>query len=246
MPALGHLLHTQGPDRGGRPQQQPHLRLQQGRQLPQQVRHRGHEEGAVQPAGQRRHGQHEQARGHGQGQPQDADIHNGRLVKSKYKSSNTLSLCSGEFLLMFGEKGAANGQFMYPWDVACNSKNQILVSDTRNHRLQLFSPAGEFLAKYGFDGQMWKHFDSPRGVCFTQDDQVNRLQIGLLETIHMISLYPGHCNRLQQPQTTGDQGQFLQCSGKNFAPVSVVFLYHLFSFWAARAPRMESLPALTV
>lgn len=75
---------------------------------------------------------------------------------------------------MFGEKGAANGQFMYPWDVACNSKNQILVSDTRNHRLQLFSPAGEFLAKYGFDGQMWKHFDSPRGVCFTQDDQVNR------------------------------------------------------------------------
>ena len=146
---------------------------------------------------------------------------------------------------MFGEKGAANGQFMYPWDVACNSKNQILVSDTRNHRLQLFSPAGEFLAKYGFDGQMWKHFDSPRGVCFTQDDQVNRLQIGLLETIHMISLYPGHCNRLQQPQTTGDQGQFLQCSGTNFAPVSVVFLYHLFSFWAARAPRMESSPALT-
>ena len=40
----------------------------------------------------------------------------------------------GEFLLKFGEKGSANGQFMYPWDVACNSKNQILVSDTRNHR----------------------------------------------------------------------------------------------------------------
>ena len=40
----------------------------------------------------------------------------------------------GEFMLKFGEKGSANGQFMYPWDVACNSKNQILVSDTRNHR----------------------------------------------------------------------------------------------------------------
>ena len=94
----------------------------------------------------------------------------------------------GEFLLKFGEKGSANGQFMYPWDVACNSKNQILVSDTRNHRsvsrvlkversdsldrLQLFTPNGEYLTKYGFDGQMWKHFDSPRGVCFTQDDQV--------------------------------------------------------------------------
>ena len=43
----------------------------------------------------------------------------------------------GEFILKFGEKGSGNGQFLYPWDVACNSKNQILVSDTRNHRLQV-------------------------------------------------------------------------------------------------------------
>ena len=76
-----HMLQRLRPDRGGG------LRVQQGRQLPQQVRHRGHQEGAVQPAGQRRHGQHEQARGHGQGQPQDADIHNGRLVKSNYEIS---------------------------------------------------------------------------------------------------------------------------------------------------------------
>ena len=40
------------------------------------------------------------------------------------------------------------------------------------HRLQLFDSNGTYLTKYGFDGQMWKHFDSPRGVCFTQDDQV--------------------------------------------------------------------------
>ena len=48
------------------------------------------------------------------------------------------------------------------------------MSDTRNHRLQLFSPMGDFLAKYGFDGQLWKHFDSPRGVSFTQDNQVEQ------------------------------------------------------------------------
>ena len=40
-------------------------------------------------------------------------------------------------------------------------------------RLQLLGPNGDYLTKYGFDGQMWKHFDSPRGVCFTQDDQVS-------------------------------------------------------------------------
>ena len=74
--------------------------------------------------------------------------------------------------MKFGEKGSDPGQFNYPWDVACNSLDQILVSDTRNHRLQLFTSTGEFLAKYGFDGQLWKHFDSPRGVCFSADDQV--------------------------------------------------------------------------
>ncbi len=74
-------------------------------------------------------------------------------------------------MLTFGEKGSKPGQFNYPWDVACNSKDQILVSDTRNHRIQLFSPNGEYLNKYGFEGAMWKHFDSPRGVCFTADDQ---------------------------------------------------------------------------
>ena len=31
---------------------------------------------------------------------------------------------------------------------------------------------GDFLSKYGFDGREWKHFDSPRGVCFMPDDQI--------------------------------------------------------------------------
>ena len=52
---------------------------------------------------------------------------------------------AGEFILVFGEKGARNGQFNYPWDVACNSRDQILVSDTRNHRIQLFSAQGDFV-----------------------------------------------------------------------------------------------------
>ena len=73
---------------------------------------------------------------------------------------------------MFGDKGNKNGQFNYPWDVATNSRNQILVSDTRNHRIQLFTAHGEFLQKYGFEGREWKHFDSPRGVCFMPDDQI--------------------------------------------------------------------------
>ena len=73
---------------------------------------------------------------------------------------------------MFGDKGNKNGQFNYPWDVATNRSDQILVSDTRNHRIQLFTAHGEYISKYGFEGREWKHFDSPRGVCFMPDDQI--------------------------------------------------------------------------
>lgn len=80
----------------------------------------------------------------------------------------------GSFLLTFGEKGSKNGQFNYPWDVASNALSQLVVADTRNHRIQLFNSEGIFLSKFGFESAntMWKHFDSPRGVCFNPDGDV--------------------------------------------------------------------------
>ena len=82
------------------------------------------------------------------------------------------SLLMAHFVGKFGEKGSKNGQFNYPWDVAVNSEGNIVVSDTRNHRIQLFNLEGQFLNKYGFEGALWKHFDSPRGVCFNNDGHI--------------------------------------------------------------------------
>ncbi|XP_078738226.1 LOW QUALITY PROTEIN: E3 ubiquitin-protein ligase TRIM71-like [Lampetra fluviatilis] len=79
----------------------------------------------------------------------------------------------GRFLLAIGERGHLSGQFCYPWDVAVSPESAggglILVSDTRNHRVQLFSPDGTFVNKYGLEGGLWRHFDSPRGVAFMPD-----------------------------------------------------------------------------
>ena len=50
---------------------------------------------------------------------------------------------------IFGKFGSADGEFQYPWDVAVNTKGQIAVSDSRNHRVQLFDQKGQFLTKYG-------------------------------------------------------------------------------------------------
>ncbi|XP_017771655.1 PREDICTED: E3 ubiquitin-protein ligase TRIM71-like isoform X2 [Nicrophorus vespilloides] len=80
----------------------------------------------------------------------------------------------GTLVQIIGEKGCRNGQFNYPWDVAVNSAGQIVVTDTRNHRIQLFDSKGTYLKKFGFEGvsSMWKHFDSPRGICFTPKGRV--------------------------------------------------------------------------
>ncbi|KAK3913719.1 E3 ubiquitin-protein ligase TRIM71 [Frankliniella fusca] len=80
----------------------------------------------------------------------------------------------GQYLHSFGEMGSKNGQFNYPWDVDVNAAGQIIVADTRNHRIQLFTSDGKFLNKYGWEtaSNMWKHFDTPRGVCFNPDGYI--------------------------------------------------------------------------
>jgi tripartite motif-containing protein 71 len=107
----------------------------------------------------------------------------------------------GEFLFMFGEKGSKQGQFNYPWDVDVNSEGQIIVTDTRNHRIQLFSANGSFIRKFGYENHsgMWKHFDSPRGVCFGHNGEV------------IVTDFNNHCivvldSFLSHPRFVGKEG----------------------------------------
>lgn len=73
---------------------------------------------------------------------------------------------AGDFLFKFGEKGSRPGQFCYPWDVAiCPQTSMILVSDTRNRRIQLFNHYGNYLWHCG------PPLDSPRGVAFLTQDR---------------------------------------------------------------------------
>ncbi|KAG7276086.1 hypothetical protein CRUP_035162 [Coryphaenoides rupestris] len=80
--------------------------------------------------------------------------------------------CDSQRRIIVADKDNHRVQFNYPWDTAVNSEGKILVSDTRNHRVQLFAPDGSFLNKYGFEGALWKHFDSPRGVAFNHEDHL--------------------------------------------------------------------------
>ncbi len=44
----------------------------------------------------------------------------------------------GKYLFEFGGKGTSRGWFQYPTDVAVGSQGNILISDTFNHRIQVF------------------------------------------------------------------------------------------------------------
>ena len=53
---------------------------------------------------------------------------------------------------MIGSKGSEPGQFNHPRDVAINSGGVLHVTDSCNHRVQLFSANGKFISSYGSQG----------------------------------------------------------------------------------------------
>ena len=54
----------------------------------------------------------------------------------------------GRLLLSWGEPGSGPGQFHVPHGIAVDAAGIVYVADRENSRLQLFSPAGEFLAQW--------------------------------------------------------------------------------------------------
>ena len=63
--------------------------------------------------------------------------------------------------------GAGNGAFDGPGGVSVNSSGNIFVSDTNNHRVQVFGPTGglvKTLGVTGAPGSDMSHFNLPRGL----------------------------------------------------------------------------------
>lgn len=72
----------------------------------------------------------------------------------------------------FGGRGAGAGQFNYPTAVAVNSKGEILVCDSLNFRVQIFSPEGEFRRGFGKAGDRPGSFSRPKGIAVDSDDNI--------------------------------------------------------------------------
>ena len=72
----------------------------------------------------------------------------------------------------FGEQGSSVGKFNKLWGVAVNANDEIAVTDTKNHRVQIFSSRGKFLRSFGKKGDNAGEFNNPRGISFHNNGNI--------------------------------------------------------------------------
>ncbi|MCW4048504.1 MAG: peptidyl-alpha-hydroxyglycine alpha-amidating lyase family protein [Candidatus Bathyarchaeota archaeon] len=71
----------------------------------------------------------------------------------------------GEFILSWGEKGSGPGQFDLSHDVWVHTDGRVFVADRQNHRVQIFTPDGEYITE-------WTGFIQPCSVNIDKDKLV--------------------------------------------------------------------------
>jgi len=80
---------------------------------------------------------------------------------------------TGELLRQWGSHGTGPGQFVFPTDVAFDSKGNVFVSEYGdNDRIQVFTPAGEFLYQFGKFGKGPQEFMRPQSMVIDETDTV--------------------------------------------------------------------------
>ena len=78
------------------------------------------------------------------------------------------------FSTTFGShgSGSGDGQFSYPWDVAFDSTGSVYIADGGNHCIQVFTPEGKFLRKFGKKGSGEGELKWPSSVSIDSEDIV--------------------------------------------------------------------------
>ncbi|MBN1564381.1 MAG: 6-bladed beta-propeller [Anaerolineae bacterium] len=86
-------------------------------------------------------------------------------------------------LFTWGSEGSAPGQFNFPRAIAIGPEGSVYVADSENHRVQVFTPDGEFITQWGTYGSEPGEFDVPQGIAvdaqghvYVGDRNNNRIQ----------------------------------------------------------------------
>jgi DNA-binding beta-propeller fold protein YncE len=87
-------------------------------------------------------------------------------VSDGYGNSRVVKFSKdGKYLMDWGKKGSAPGDFNLPHSIAVDSKGLVYVSDRENNRIQIFDPNGKFLRE-------WKHLGATQNLFITPRDEM--------------------------------------------------------------------------
>jgi len=73
---------------------------------------------------------------------------------------------------IIGKRGSAEGELFFPTNLAWTPLDHLLVSDTGNYRLMLFSINGKFLRQYGEAGSGLGQFARPKGIAVDKEGRI--------------------------------------------------------------------------
>ena len=95
-------------------------------------------------------------------------------------------------VLCIGKQGSGDGMFKYPKELAVNDRDEIVVADALNHRVQVFDSKGTFLRSFGQRGENAGEFRCSVGVAINNDRNIfvadngnHRVQIFSWEGRHL-------------------------------------------------------------
>ena len=77
------------------------------------------------------------------------------------------------FPVLFGQHGKEPGCFNHPRDLTLNSnEDQLFITDCSNHRVQVFTPSGQFLRIFGNCTDIPFKLQYPVGIYYTPDNHL--------------------------------------------------------------------------
>ncbi|XP_012814662.1 tripartite motif-containing protein 2 isoform X3 [Xenopus tropicalis] len=83
---------------------------------------------------------------------------------------------NGKIVTRFGSRGNGDKQFAGTLDgphfAAVNSNNEIIVTDFHNHSVKVFNQDGEFILKFGSNGEGNGQFNAPTGVAVDSNGNI--------------------------------------------------------------------------
>src|SRR5205809_2021633 len=110
---------------------------------------------------------------------------------------------SGKFLRTIGKAGTGPGEFRTPHALEFDSRGRLIVADRHNHRIQILSKEGKFLAAYDQFGRISGLAIDGNDMIYTADSEsTERVHPGWLKGIRIGSLKDGKVTMFIPPHKT--------------------------------------------